>query len=384
MSNWYRLMFALVLVPFLVLGAGFGSKSLLHVQTASTLKAQRLDAGTNLRFFTKAGEFLGGSKPANFTQANYWDVQNNIVLSYGIAEHFDVSAQLRLYQDVHRDGAQFFNPAEYNIPDDLFLQFKAGSFAVASDKVHLGALAEFRLPTGDVHNYPFEPYTAGGFEFGFGGLFSYYNDPFINERDFSFHASVEYYFYNDAGKELYDSRVIGTIEQDGNSTSLNYGVGFSYPTEMFDLNLELFGLTFMSEPDSFAFSREDFMYVTPSIRYKPNWRFNFDLGMDIRLSSDEDTSDPRASFSGQNLDIPNYVSWRMTLGVGVVLTRGTDSFKGVDSKADVKEKVDFYQRLLKEREKTRSIEEELRRLKREREQAEKELEELRQLLEEEN
>jgi len=49
----------------------------------------------------------------------------------------------------------------------------------------------------------------------------------------------------------------------------------------------------------------------------------------------------------------------------------------------VKEKVDFYERLLQEREKTRSIEEELRRLKREREQAEKELEELRQLLEEE-
>jgi uncharacterized protein YlxW (UPF0749 family) len=45
--------------------------------------------------------------------------------------------------------------------------------------------------------------------------------------------------------------------------------------------------------------------------------------------------------------------------------------------------VNFYDRLLKEREKARSIEEELRRLKREREQAERELEELRQLLEEE-
>ena len=48
----------------------------------------------------------------------------------------------------------------------------------------------------------------------------------------------------------------------------------------------------------------------------------------------------------------------------------------------VRTKVDYFENLLRERERTRSIEDELRRLKREREQAEKELEELRQMLEE--
>jgi hypothetical protein len=46
-------------------------------------------------------------------------------------------------------------------------------------------------------------------------------------------------------------------------------------------------------------------------------------------------------------------------------------------------RVDFYERLLKDSQKSEQIEEELRRLRKEREQAEKELEELRQMLEEE-
>ncbi|HQU72170.1 MAG TPA: hypothetical protein PKV71_02810 [Calditrichia bacterium] len=337
-----------------------------------------------MNFFTKVGDVLGGQRPENFTLTNYWDVQGNMYLSYGITRHVDASVQLRVYQDVHQDGSIFVKQEEYNLPDDLFLNLKIGNFGLSGDRVQLGTMFALRAPTGSVHNYPFEPYTAGGFEFGFFGLFSYYNDPFINERDFSFHVNVGWYYYNDSGKTLYDvSSLASPIKSQVNSSSLQYGVGFTYPTEKFDLNLELFGLAFTSQPDPFAHSRENFMYVTPSLRYKPSWRYSFDLGMDIRVSSDEDESDPAVSFSGKALDLPNYFSWRMRLGFNLTLTSGTDKFGSVNDRGDVKERVDFYDRLLREREKTRSIEEELRRLRREREQAEKELEELRQLLEEE-
>ena len=105
--------------------------------------------------------------------------------------------------------------------------------------------------------------------------------------------------------------------------------------------------------------------------------------MDIRASSDKDETSSQVSFLN-NLDLPNYPSWRLKLGASFVLNAGADRIRGgISEKADLKNKVDFYERLLKEKEKTRSIEEELRRLRREREQAEKELEELRQLLEEE-
>lgn len=371
-----------IMLPCLLFGSGFGSKSLLYVQTASTLKPQRLDLGTNMRFFTKVGDFLGGQKPANFAQVNYWDVQGNVGFSYGLIEHFDISALLRVYQDVHYEGANFVNNREYNFPDDLWLSLKAGSFG--SGKMQFGAMAQTRLPLGDVHNYAFEQYSAGGVELIFRGLFSYYNDPFINERDFSLHANVGFHYYNDTGKEIYNDINSGPVLAQNNASSIEYGAAFTYPTELFDLNLELWGNAFTSEPDTFAFSRENWLYITPSISYKPKWRYSFDLGMDIRLSSDEDTSTPLASFDGRDLDLPNYPNWKMTLGLNVILNSGKDKFRGgFDSKGNVKEKVDFYERLLQEREKTRSIEEELRRLKREREQAEKELEELRQLLEEE-
>lgn len=383
MLKGFRLSLVLLMIPFILLGSGHGSKSLLHTQTASTLKPKRLDFGTNLNFFTKVGDFLGGQRPQNFTLTNYWDVQGNLLFSYGIAKNVDATVLLRLYQDVHQEGANFFNRKEYNVPDDVFINLKAGSFGVSNNRINLGTQVSIRLPISDKHNYPFEKYTAGGVELGFNGLFSYFNDPFIHERDLSFHINVGFLYYNDSGKLLYDDRIIGQVFSNTNSSSLEYAAGFSYPTDLFDLNLEVFGSTFISQPDSFAFSREDYLYVTPSIRYKPNWRYHIDLGMDIGLVGDTDESDPRASFAGDNLDLPNYVSWRLHLGFGVVLTAGNDKFGGVGKKADVKERVDFYQRLLQEREKTRSIEEELRRLKREREQAERELEELRQLLEEE-
>lgn len=391
MSKGYLLLFLTLLIPCLSLAEGFGSKSMLHVQSAQTLKPRRLDFRTNMRFYTKVGDFLGQQKPSDFSTVNYWDVQANALLTYGFSEHFDASFNVRVYQDVHNqsDIRATGEPSEYNAPDDLFLFLKAGSFGFSNDKLVVGGQGALRFPTGTDYNYPLEDYTAGSLEWGLKFLFSYYNDPFLPDRDFSFHANVGWWYHNDAGKTLaalIDPATNEAVDQqaDGNSSALRYGLGFSYPTDLFDLNLELWGNNFISQPDSFAFSRENYVYVTPSIRFKPRWWVNFDLGLDLRVSSDTDETSGLVSFEGQNLDIPNYASWKMTLGANFVLNPGADKLRGgVGSRATIKEKVDFYERLLQERDKTRSIEEELRRLKREREQAEKELEELRQLLDEE-
>ncbi len=382
MSKGFASVLVLLLLPVVLLGQGYGSKSLLHVQTASTLKPQRLDFRTDMNFFTKVGDFLGQQKPSNFSAVNYWDVQANALLSYGIAEHFDATFTTRLYQDVHKADN------EANTPGDLFLDLKAGSFGLSNNKFHVGGLVSFRFPTGESHNYPFERYTAGAVEFGVTGLFSYYNDPFLPHRDFSLHVNLGWYNHNDAGKTLIERTLNDTTKIEfkagNNATAFRYGVGVSYPTELFDLNLEVWGMNYISKPDSFAFSRENFTYITPSIRFKPRWWVNFDLGLDIRMSSDTDETLSTVSFAGQNLDLPNYASWKMIFGVNMVLNAGKERMRsGLGEKGNIKKRVDFYERLLQERQKTKSIEEELRRLRREREQAEKELEELRQLLEEE-
>ncbi len=375
----------LSVLSILIFASGFvwaqgngGSKSLLRMQTASTLQPRRLDLRTNTRFFTKLGDFIGNTKPANFSAVNFWSVQGNALLTYGITEHFDATVNVRVYQDTHKKN-------EANNPDDIQIDLKAGGFNGFGNKTQFGGMFSLVLPTGEAHNYPFEEYAPDAVQFGLTGMFSYFNDPFLPDRDYSLHVNLGWHYYNDAGKVLFDtSRTIPTeLKAGNNASSLKYGLGFSYPTELFDLNLEFWGNLFLNQPDARAFSREDFAYLTPSIRFKPRWWVNFDLGMDVRVSNDTQESLPPAIF-GANLDLPNYAAWRMTLGMNLVLNAGDARFRGgVGQEGDIRNKVNFYDRLLRERERARSIEEELRRLKREREQAERELEELRQLLEEE-
>ncbi len=368
MSRTFIIFVIFLLIPLFAFAGTFGSRNLIHIQTGSTLDPGHLDFRTNLRFYTKVAEFLGQNKPANFSSYNVWVVQSNALLSYGLMDHVDVTVMNRIYQDLNRGSK------EYNSPEDIFIDVKIGSFGLNNNRFHTGILTQVRIPTqGENYNYAFEPYTAGAYEYGLTGLFSFFNDPYLHDRSFSLHANLGWYNHNDAGKTLLK---IGTQEfrADGNATELQYGLGFSYPTELFDLNLELWGSAFINEPDSLALSRDSYLYFTPSITFKPKPWMSFDLGLDIRLSSVSE------SFKYSHLNLPMYPGWKMYMGLNFTLMPIARTSPG--SKSDIKSKVDFFESLLRERQRTRSIEDELRRLRKEREQAEKELEELRQMLEE--
>lgn len=383
MSKMFVIVISILLSNSLLLwGATNGGNSLLHVQTASGLKPGRLQFRPSMGFYTKSLESLSQGQPKS---VGYWTVTGDASLAYGIIDHFDVAAMLRLYQDTNRLG-------EHNIPDDLFLDFKAGSIALGGDRTQAGAILSFRIPTGDLHNYPLEIYAGGAFEFGIMGLFSYYMDPYFPERDISFHLNLGYYSHNDKGQTLFDAikNPTGTVirpalEASSSAAQLQYGLGFVFPTEMFNINLELWGGAFTSEPDSAVFSRENYTYFTPSITFKPVEAVNFDLGADIRVTKNENTTVIPAGYPASinnSPTLPNYSSWKFHLGMNFVLIRESASFRS-GSGVDVRKKLDFYESMMQEKERTKSIEEELRRIRREREQAEKELEELRQLLEEE-
>jgi hypothetical protein len=372
----------LLLNSLLLWGATNGGNSLLHVQTASSLKPGRLQFRPSMSFYTKSFEYLSQGQSKS---VGYWTVTGDASLAYGIINHFDVAAMLRLYQDTNRLN-------EHNIPDDLFLDFKAGSIALGGDRTQAGAILSFRIPTGDQHNYPLETYAGGAFEFGIMGLFSYYMDPYFPERDISFHLNLGYYSHNDKGQVLFDEikNTQGTVlrpavEANTSAAQLQYGLGFVFPTEMFDINLELWGGAFTSEPDSAVFSRENYTYFTPSITFKPVEAVNFEMGADIRVTGNDNTTVIPTGYPqsiNNNQSIPNYSSWKFHLGMNFVLIREGASFRSGRG-IDVRKKLDFYESMMQEKERTKSIEEELRRIRREREQAEKELEELRQLLEEE-
>lgn len=370
---------SLVVIVFLLLAQVFaqypGSNSLMHTRTGRTLVKGGLEFHSDMNFYTKLGEYLG-TPPPNFSASNMWIVAGNITGTYGILDNLDLAVALRLYQDTH-------HPNEYNVPDDIFLTLKAGSFAFGKRKFVGSGMFNFRFGTGEVHNYPFAEYASGGLEFGVMTAFSYYSDPYLPARAFSGHLNLGWYAHNDAGKVVYER---GTVQQKAgvNATEMQYALGFVYPVGALDFMLEAHGILYLEKPDTMVYSRENWAYITPALRYNAyNW-LALDLGMDIRITPDKNTTsgvrDPRTI-----LDLPSYSAWRVQLGMHFkILPLAPASRTPEEIQRDrFNQRVDFFQDIIEDRARVEDVQEQLDRLKKEREQAEKELQELKQILEEE-
>jgi hypothetical protein len=348
-----------------------GSRSLLHTHTGRVLNKGALEVKTNMNFYTQLAEYLT-TPPSGATDHNMYLVAGNIVLTYGLFSNFDLTVAPRIYQDTHRGD-------KYNLPDDIFVSLKAGSFGFGNRKFYGSGMLNFRIPTGDMHNYPYAEYASGAFEYGLMTAFSYYNDPYLPDRAFSTHINLGWYTHNEAGKTIY-----GNHKSEVNATELQYGLGFAYPVDLFDFSLEVNGINYLTQPDSgFVYSRESWLYVTPAVKYKPYRWFSIDLGMNIRVSGSN--TDKKTVHQNINVNTPMYVPWRVQLGMNfkiLPLPTGPTSPAEIE-REQFKRRVDFFQSIIEERERVEEVQEELEQLKREREEAEKELEELKQILEEE-
>ncbi len=369
---------------FIIVIAGYsqprmGSHSLIHTQSARTFDKGRLELKTNMNFFTRATEFVGsGNEPANFRANNYWLVAGNFLLTYGMFDHVDFTIMPRLYQDTHYSN-------EYNIPDDIFFTLKGGSWAFGQRKFYGSMMMNVRLATGEQHNYPFAEYASGATEYGFMGALSYYSDPYLPERSWNAHVNLGWWNHNEAGEVLYEFRNGTELTGSKNSSELQYALGFSYPTALFDYILEVNGINYLTQPDEFVYSRENWLYVTPSLRYKVSAFFSMYFGLDVRLIGDEDNTSGVPDKSNENLNLPNYSSWRVQMGFNLRILPIVSTSKSAAEieREQFNERVEFFQKIVQERERTQDVQEELDRLKEERKKAEKELEELRQILQEE-
>jgi hypothetical protein len=346
-----------------------GSRSLLHTHTGRVINKGALEAKTTMSFYTQLAEYLVTVPGA--TDHNMYLVAGNLVLTYGAFSNFDITIAPRIYQDTHRGD-------KVNLPDDIFVSLKAGSFGFGGRKFYGSGMLNFRIPTGEMHNYPYTEYASGAFEYGLMTAFSYYADPYLPDRAFSTHINLGWYNHNEAGKEIYH-----THKSKVNSADLQYGLGLVYPVDLFDFMLEINGINYLTQPDSFVYSRENWLYVTPTIKYKPYSWFSIDLGMNIRASA----SNTHNKTVAQNLKVntPMYVPWRVQLGLNfkiLPLPTGPASPAEIE-REQFKRRVDFFQSIIEERERVEEVQEELDQLKREREEAEKELEELKQILDEE-
>jgi len=361
-----------------------GNRALLHTQIAKNVEKGRLEISTNMNFFTKAADFIGSAKPANFEQVNYWLVAGDAVFTYGIIEHFDASLGIRVYQDTHYSN-------EFNLPDDLFLTLKAGSFRSNNGHFNSSGMLSFRIPTAEQHNYPLTEYASGSFEFGLLGAFSFYMDPYLPERSFNMHFNIGYWNHNESGNTLY-TYTTGQGQAEGeklkatrNSQDFRMALAAVFPSDLFDFRMELSGILYLTKPNDFVYSAEEWAFFSPSIRYKPLDWVSMDLGADFRISPKDRqlTTDQIPDFS-KSFELPkNYPDWKIHLGLNVGFSlSGKGTYKAEDYvREKAKERVELFETVVKEEEKTKQVQQEIENLRRVRKEAEDEIEEIRKQLE---
>lgn len=349
-----------------------GSRGLMHVTSAWSLKPGYLTLYNHSRFFGKVGvtEML-----ASRTATTYWDVQGSLSLNYGINDHFELALSPVMYQDNHKGGKG------YNFPDDLFLRLKVGSYGAQGSAITYGGLINLRFPTAEYHNVFFEPYSAGTFEWGVTGLASYSRDPLYPEDALNVHFNLGYLNHNDVGTK-FTSNLRDTTEVLSMSQELLYGIGAKFPSSQFDFSLEFYGNVFLKKPPKTAYSIENYIFMTPGISYKAYRWLTVEVASDVLLtSSDNDETD--YSVTGKLPEMPNYPTWRINLGLRLTLLP-TTAYK-VSEKDILMRKAqnrrELFEQIIKEQRETESAEEELERIKNERRKAERELERLRRILE---
>ncbi len=370
-----------MMISFSMAQLSNGSKTLLHTQTGTTSEQGQFNVNLSTNFYTKAADYIGSNEPEDFTVTDYWLVAGDIVMTYGIIEHFDATLGFRLYQDTHQKN-------EYNLPDDLFLTLRAGSIPFGQNHFQNAFLASMRFPTGEVHNYPFAEYASGSFEYGLMYALSFFSDAYLPERAVGVHFNIGWWNHNESGTTF---KFSNGVEHEANRSSndIRLALALAFPSSLFDFRIEASGILYLKKPNNFIYSAEEWAFISPSIRYKPLKGLNFDLGMDIRVSpSDREltTADDIPDYS-RNRDLsPNYPAWKVYLGADIELNFAKKGFAITSEKnyqrAEAREKIELFEKILEERKKAKDVQKELQNLRKVRKETEEEIEEIKKILDE--
>jgi hypothetical protein len=357
---------------FPVSGRGLSSLNAAWVQDRGQFSIKL----TGASFYKTARKKQSAAKTPEFI--TFWDVQSGLAVHYSVSRRLELSLMQTIYQDTHHDGKGG------NLPDDLFLMAKFGSYGGLRSKVKVGFMTGARLPLAKQHNVILEPYSAGSVELGVLGLFSYSKDVLIPENAFNLHLNLGVWHYNDTGKFL--------IAGDSESAVLNpsralfWGAGFAIPSHEFDFTFEIFGRNFMVRPPETAYSREDFAYLAPGVKYHAAYWATLNVNLDFRISADKHAARDIAGLNTPiKSELPSYPGWRARFGARFALNQPPPPpgqkplFVSANGRLTTAHKT-LEKQLTEERKKTESAEEELAKIRDDRKRMETMLSRLRNLL----
>ncbi len=350
-----------------------GGPGLIYVHSAQVLPRGYLELYSGTRYFGKIASF-----ESNQRAYTLWDVQILMSLNYGIGRHLSLGLSPVLYQDVNRNGGNFWK-GKANLPDDIYLSLKAGSYSKMESPFMFGGMVTLRLPTAKQHNIIYEPYSAGKLEFGLTALATYFQKPAVPEMGWSIYVNAGLVNHNDVGKSL-SGRAEDATAQSW-STELVLSDGFLYPMETFAFSLELNTRYFLSLPPESAYSREYVSYLTGGVYYMPNRWLSLEMGIDLRLLSQADMTSYEYIQPPPTVAFPNYPTWRGVLGARWSLLPRT-LYKSEDAllKQKAKDRKAILEKMMDQETNTETAEQELTRIQAERKKVEEELERLRKLL----
>ena len=351
-----------------------GGRALPHVHTAWTLPRGQFSLHAfGSSYYQTVVVKKAGALPEATT---FWDVQSALALYYASGKHLEWAAKQVIYQDTHRGKG-------YNVPDDLYLNMKFGSFGSKVSPLKVGLVLNGRIPLGQDHNIIFEPYSGGSVELGLIGAASYSPDLLIPENAFNLHVNLGMWHHNDTGK-LLTGAAVDSLPVLTPSQEFLWGAGFAIPTHQFDFSFELYGRMFMTKPPVTAYSREDAIYFSPSVNYRPKHWAALNVGFDFRLTQSKDLTQYIAGLPSINKDLPSYPQWQVNFGATFHLNQAAPPdnrplFVSANGRLVPRQK-SLENQLNVEQRKTENAEEELTKIREERKRMEAMLARLRNLL----
>ncbi|MFQ5822731.1 MAG: hypothetical protein ACE5JB_01600 [bacterium] len=355
-----------------------GGRGLIHLSSAWNLEKGGMTLhGYTSSYFEKASITRSNGITVENT---YWDIQGALTFHFATSKHIEWVITQIVFQDNHKGEKE----NEFNAPDDLILKIKVGSLGSIASRFKFGLTFGTRIPIGSKHNLILEPYSSDRIQAGFITQISYSPDLLIPESAFNLHLNLGLWYHYDTGRFLANGPPEDIITVVDPTLEFLYGIGFAFPTNQFDFSLELTGQAFLNRPPVTAYGREDFIYLTPGIKYRLSPWISLLAGWDIRLSNFKDTTlyqSDGTALNRVNDQLANYPFWRFRIGSQINLRKpaprlptsinssniGTSEEKNsTDNKnVNIEELLAKYHKLTKEKLMSESAEEELARIRKE-------------------
>ena len=193
------------------------------------------------------------------------------------------------------------------VPGDTYIRFKFGGYQITPN-IYWGIMPNAHYRVAKFHDIQLEPYSSNSVEAELMLLCSYFQKPLYPNDGLSVHFNLSYINHN-------DMKPISSSTQ-----TLNVLFGFLQPRDKaLDFGAEIYGSFFVQRPTETTFGREDWVYVTPMVKYDLFAGLNFILGLDLLVSGNDNTTE-YTEFDDEDLldDIdvlnsyPNYSSWRLS------------------------------------------------------------------------